>query len=164
MKVKRITSSPFFTKTLHWAFEAGTLLKGFDAALEIIGGLMFLFASNVKLNQLVIILTQHELSEDPHDMVAVLLRNSVAQLTTDARIFGSAYLIVHGLTKLWLVTGLLRGRVWAYPATIGFLCFFIAYEVYRLSYGYSIGLMLLTFFDSFFIFLVWREYRSWKQA
>jgi len=160
MKVGPITIPTFFTRTFHWIFEAGTLLKGFDAALEILGGFIFLFASNIKLNQLIVSLTQHELSEDPHDKVAILLRHSVSQLTTDARVFGSVYLIVHGLTKLWLVTGLLRGRLWAYPATIGFLCLFIAYQLYRLSYSYSIGLMLLTSFDLIFALLVWREYQS----
>jgi len=164
MKIKPKASPLLFTKILHWAFEAGTLIKGFDATLEIIGGLIFLYASNVKLSQWVITLTQHELSEDPNDAIAVLLRHSVSQLTTDSRIFGSTYLIIHGLTKLWLIVGLLRGRLWAYPATIGFLCLFVTYELYRLSHGYSIGLMMLVFFDSFFVFLIWREYRSSRQV
>lgn len=152
-----------FTKWLHRALELGIFLKGFDALFEILGGIIFWFTSNITLNTLVISLTQHELIEDPHDKVALFLRQSVAQFTSDARLFGSAYLILHGLVKLWLVIGLLRRKLWTYPATIGFLCLFIAYQLYRFSYSYSIGLLLLTFFDSIFALLIWREYRIIKR-
>ena len=163
MKTERTTSQPRLTKLLHQALELGIFVKGFDAVLEMIGGAIFWFTSNTTLNKLVISLTQHELIEDPQDKIALFLRQTVAQISSDARLFGSAYLIVHGLTKLWLVTGLLRRKLWAYPATIGFLCLFIAYQLYRLSYSFSIGLLLLTLFDSIFAFLIWREYRSSKK-
>jgi len=150
-------------KILHWAYEMEIWIKGFDAILEIIGGLILLLASNLMLNQLVVSLTQHELVEDPRDMIALLLRHSVANIPLDMRLFGGAYLIIHGLTKLWLVTGLLRSKSWAYPATIIFLCLFIAYQLYRVSYQYSFGLVFLTFFDLAFVFLIWREYRLLKR-
>jgi uncharacterized membrane protein len=149
-------------RILHWAYEIEIWVKGFDAILEVIGGLILLFASNLMLNQIVVSLTQHELVEDPRDMIALLLRQSVANISLDTHIFGGAYLVVHGLTKLWLVTGLLRKKSWAYPATIGFLCLFIAYQLYRVSYQFSIGLALLTFFDLAFVLLIWREYRLLK--
>lgn len=37
---------------------------------------------------------------------------------------------------------------------------FIAYQVYRLSYHFSLGLLLLTIFDAVIVGLTWREYRS----
>jgi uncharacterized membrane protein len=149
-------------KVLHWAYEMEIWVKGFDATLEVIGGLILLLASNLMLNQLVISLTQHELVEDPRDVIATLLRQSVANISVGAHIFGGAYLVIHGLTKLCLVTGLLRRKAWAYPATIGFLCVFIAYQLYRVSYQFSLGLVLLTFFDAAFVFLIGREYRLLK--
>ena len=163
MKKENTTHQTLLKKILHWAFEMGIFIKGFDAVLEIIGGFIFLFASNIALNQLVISLTEHELIEDPHDIIAVTLRHAVSQLSPDTHLFGSAYLIAHGLTKLWLVAGLLRSKPWAYPATIGFLCLFITYQLYRISYHYSLGLVLLTLFDTVFVFLIWREYRFIKR-
>ena len=160
--IPNINDQTFRNKILHWAYEMEIWVKGFDAILEVIGGLILLLASNLLINQIVIGLTQHELVEDPRDMIALLLRQSVTNISLDTHLFGGAYLIIHGLTKLWLVTGLLRSKPWAYPATIGFLCLFIAYQLYRVSYQYSLGLVLLTFFDSAFVFLIWREYRLLK--
>lgn len=154
-----VKNQALLAKWLHRGVELGIFLKGFDAVFEMLGGIIFWFTSNVTLNRLVIALTQHELIEDPQDKVALFLRQSVAQFTSDARLFGSVYLVLHGLIKLWLVTNLLHRKLWSYPATIGFLCIFIVYQLYRFSYSYSIGLLLLTFFDSVFALLIWREYR-----
>jgi uncharacterized membrane protein len=147
-----------FTRLLHRVLELGMLIKGFDAVMEMLGGILFWFASNVTFDQWVISLTQHELIEDPQDIVALFLRQAAAQLSFDAHLFGSTYLIVHGFAKLWLVTGLLRGKRWAYPATLGFLSLFIIYQIYRLSYSFMPGLLLLTIFDFIFAVLIYREY------
>jgi len=150
------------TKILHQVFTLGIWVKGFDAVLEMIGGFLFLTASKLTLNHLVIALTQHELIEDPHDPIAIQFRHAVAQISSGTLIFGSAYLIMHGLTKLVLVIGLLRGKRWAYPAAIGFLCLFIAYQLFQVSYQYSLGLVILTFFDSVFVLSIWHEYQHFK--
>lgn len=158
MKVENALNQTSFTKLLHRVLELGIILKGFDAILEMIGGILFWFASNVTFDQWVISLTQHELIENHQDKVALLFRQAVSQISADAHLFGSVYLIVHGLAKLWLVTGLLRGKLWAYPATFGFLSLFIVYQLYQLSYSFSVGLLMLTFFDSIFALLILREY------
>ena len=152
-------SHPLPQKILHRIFRLGIWVKGFDAVLEIIGGLFFLLASNITLNRLVIALTEHELIEDPQDRIAVTLHQAIAHITPDTRIFGSAYLIGHGLIKLCVVTGLLLGKRWAYPAALAFLCLFIGYQLYHISYHYSLPLVILTFFDSIFVFSIWYEYR-----
>jgi len=157
-----MTHQTFRDKILHWAYELEIWGKGFDAILEVIGGLILLLANNLMLNRFIVSLTQHELVEDPRDMIATLLRQSVANISVGAHIFGGAYLVIHGLAKLWLVTGLLRRKSWAFPTTIGFLCLFIAYQLYRVSYQFSLGLIILTFFDAAFVFLIWREYRLLK--
>jgi len=152
------------TKFLHRVFALGIWLKGIDGALEIIGGAILLLISNATLNQLIVVLTQHELSEDPHDRIATAARQAVAQLSLGTKVFGGVYLIAHGLAKLILVVGLLRGHRWAYPIAIGFLGLFIAYQLYRLSYQFSVGLLLLTLFDVVIVGLTWREYRLFKTS
>ena len=140
-------------------FAAGMWLKGIDGVLEIIGGLLLLIISPATLNRLVIISTQHELVEDPHDQIASALRQAATQFSANTQLFGSMYLIVHGLVKVGIVAGILRGYRWAYPAALGFLGLFIVYQLYRLSYHYSSGLLLLTLFDMVMVWLTWREYR-----
>ncbi len=147
-----------FTRFLHRLLELGLIIKGFDAVLEMIGGLLLWFASSVTFDQWVISLTQHELIEDPQDKVALFFRQAIPQLSVDAHLFGSAYLVIHGLAKVVLITSLLRGKLWAYPATFGFLTLFIIYQIYRLSYNFSTGLLMLTFFDAIFTLLILREY------
>jgi uncharacterized membrane protein len=42
---------------------------------------------------------------------------------------------------------------------IALLGAFIVYQLYRLSYGFSVGLTLLTLFDAFVLWLTVLEYR-----
>lgn len=148
------------TPLLHRIFVVGLWGKAIDGALELAGGLLLLLIPPATLNRLVIALTQHELVEDPRDWLAMTLRHAAAQLSVDSRLFGALYLLVHGLVKLGVVVGVLRGQRRAYPAAIGVLGLFMAYQVYRLSYAFSTGLLLLTIADAAIIGLTWREYTS----
>ena len=148
------------TNFWHRVFAVGIWVKGVDGVLEIIGGGILLLTSNAVLNHLIIVLTQHELIEDPHDWLATAARQAAAQLSTNTRLFGSVYLIAHGLAKVVLVVGILLGQRWAYPSAIAFLSLFIAYQLYRLGYQFSPGLLLLMLFDMVMVALIWREYRG----
>lgn len=57
-----------------------------------------------------------------------------------------------------LVGALLRNQIWAYPWMIVFLVAFIAYQVYRMTFAFSVGLLALTIFDVFVAWLTYREY------
>ena len=49
----------------HKSFKIGILVKGIDGVLEIMGGILLVFLNPSRLNKLVVLLTQHELLEDP---------------------------------------------------------------------------------------------------
>jgi len=134
------------------------VLKGLDGVLELIGGILLLVVSPNAIDQLTRFLTQHELSEDPHDFLANHLLHAAGSLTGASVRFGAAYLLLHGLVKVVLVAALLRNKLWAYPWMIAFLLLFIGYQVYRLALGFSIGLAGLTVFDSIVAWLTYREY------
>lgn len=151
-------------RALHRLFDLGVIIKGIDGALEVAGGVAFLLVKPGTLSALVAFLTAHEISEDPADLVANLLRHGAQQLTSSTTLFAGAYLLVHGLAKLFLVAGLLRGRLWAYPAALWFLTAFVLYQAYRLVLTLSFGLAVLTGFDLVVMFLIWHEYRFRKQA
>ncbi len=149
--------SPGLDKT----FKIGLILKGLDGILEVIGGVLLLFVSPDAINHLARVLTAHELSEDPHDLIANYLLHTTAHLGRGTTIFGAIYLLSHGIAKIVLVALVLRDKLWAYPWLIGLLLAFIAYQLYRITaVHFSIGLTLLTIFDAFLVWLTWREYRA----
>jgi uncharacterized membrane protein len=145
---------------LDQTFEVGIILKGLDGLLEVIGGLLLLVVSPTTIDRVVTNLTQHELSEDPHDLVATHLLRTAHGLTGSAVLFGAVYLLAHGVVKVVLVAALLKNQLWAYPWTIAFLGAFIVYQLYRLRLRPSVGLMALTIFDAVIVWLTYREYRK----
>jgi uncharacterized membrane protein len=149
--------SPALDKT----FKIGLVLKGLDGVLEVVGGMLLLFVSPSVIEHLVRVLTAHELSEDPHDLVARYLLHSTAHLSHGTTLFGAVYLLSHGIAKIVLVALVLRDKLWAYPWLIGLLLVFIVYQLYRIIFvHFSVGLTALTIFDAFLVWLTWREYRS----
>jgi uncharacterized membrane protein len=153
--------SPVLDKT----FKIGLVLKGLDGILEVIGGILLLFVSPQAINQLARVLTAHELSEDPHDLIANYLLHTTAHLGRGTTVFGAIYLLSHGIAKIVLVALVLRDKLWAYPWLIVLLLAFIAYQLYRITaVHFSAGLTALTIFDAFLVWLTWREYQSKRAA
>jgi uncharacterized membrane protein len=148
---------------LHRMFEVGIILKGLDGLAELVGGLVLLLIAPTTINQLVLALTQHELSEDPHDLITSHLSSWGHALTGSSVLFGSLYLLAHGAVKVALVAALLRNKLWAYPWMIGVLTVFIGYQLYRLALTWSPGLALLTLFDAAVAWLTYREYQQQRR-
>jgi uncharacterized membrane protein len=67
---------------LDRAFLVGIVLKGLDGVLEIVGGTLLLLVSPLTIDRISSTLTQHELSEDPHDFLANHLLHAAGALTT----------------------------------------------------------------------------------
>jgi uncharacterized membrane protein len=147
---------------VHIGFEIGILIKGIDGLLEVIGGILLLFLSPIKLNKLVVWLTQHELSEDPKDRIANLLLAVSQSFSIGTQYFGVFYLVTHGIIKCILILLLWNKKLWAYPLTILSLMLFIAYQIYRYTITQSFLLVLLTIFDVVMIALTYIEYRKIK--
>lgn len=149
--------SPALDKT----FKIGLVLKGLDGILEVAGGVLLLFLSPNSIEHIVRTLTAHELSEDPHDVIANYLLHSTSHLSAGITLFGAIYLLSHGIAKIVLVALVFRDKLWAYPWLIALLLVFIAYQIYRLAWvHFSVGLTALTVFDALLVWLTWREYRS----
>jgi uncharacterized membrane protein len=148
---------------LDKTFNVALILKGLDGLLELVGGILLLIISPDTIDRLAHSLTQHELSENPHD----LLIHHLLRLTGNlhhTQTFGAVYLLTHGLVKIVIVIGLLRREHWSYYVAFVFLGGFVIYQIYRLTYAPSLGLVLLTVFDLFIIWLTWREFKRRRQA
>jgi uncharacterized membrane protein len=142
-------------KRIHEAFEIGIVIKGIGACAETILGILLLFTNVTNLVQTLI---QNELIEDPDNFFATHAQ-AFTHVTPQAQLYGALYLLSHGIIKLLLVAGLLRKKMWAYPASLAVLSLFIFYQVIRYFHTHSIGLLVLTVFDLAVVWLVWREYR-----
>lgn len=152
------------TTELDRVFYISLLLKAADSVLEIIGGILTLLISSTTVNNTVSSLTRHELSQDPNDFIANRLLKVGHDLTTGSgRYFAAFYLLSHGLVKVVIIGALFKQKLWAYPWMMGVLGAFVIYQLYRLSYKFSIGLVLLTLFDIFVMWLTWKEYQKHKQ-
>jgi uncharacterized membrane protein len=100
-----------------------------------------------------------KLIEDPNDFVATHLLSLAQNFTVSTQRFYAFYLLSHGVIKLLLVAGLLRNKLWAYPASLVVLGLLIVYQLYRFSYTHGVGLIVLTVFDVIVMGLIWHEYQ-----
>lgn len=149
-------------QSIHVFFDLGVIAKGVDGALEIVGGILLFFISPDRISAIIQVLTQHELSEDPRDLVATYLFNSTHDLTKGVTTFAAAYLLWHGIVKAGLVAGLLLKRRWAYPAAIVAFILFVVYQLYRYTHTHSPALLMLSVLDVLVIILTWMEYKRLK--
>jgi uncharacterized membrane protein len=147
------------------SFKLSLYLKGLDGLLETIGGLLLLLIKPEQINRLAHWITQGELSQDPHDFIANHILKTAHHLTGSSLIFGAAYLLSHGLVKIFLVFMVLRDKLWAYIALIAVTAIFVVYQIYRLTLiKFSVSLLLLSLFDLLIIYLTQKEYRRHASA
>ena len=132
-------------KRVHQLFVAGVLAKGLHALAEIAGGLALTLLSADAIAR----------GLDRIDRNEWLARH----FPVSEQHFYAFYLLSHGLVKAVLVAGLLREKLWAYPASIAVFGLFIAYQLYRYSFTHDAALIALSIFDLFVIALAVHEYR-----
>jgi uncharacterized membrane protein len=146
------------------AFDIGIFFKGLDGVLEIVGGLLLFVVRPETIMGILTTLTQHELSEDPHDRIASQLVRLAQDFSASAQVFAGIYLLSHGVIKVVLVASLFREQLWAYPAAIAVFTLFIAYQMYRYALEPSTAMLALSVLDVIVIVLTWLEYRRLKRA
>lgn len=152
----------FSEKNIHSIFEVSVVLKGIHAVLEVVVGIWALFITKAFLISTVLSLTQEELTEDPKDFIANYFITIANNISISAKYFFVFYLLIYGIIRLLLIIGLLRKKLWAYPASIAVFSIFIIYQLYRYFHTFSISLLLLTILDLVIIFLTVHEYRFIK--
>jgi uncharacterized membrane protein len=146
-------------RRIHQVFAVSVSLKGLHALFEIAAGLALYFTSTATILGWIGRYTTDELSEDPNDWVATHLLRFGQTFSVQEHDFFAFYLLSHGIVKIILVYGLLKEKLWAYPASFVVFGAFIVYQLYRYSFTHDIALILLSIFDLFVIYLAVHEYR-----
>jgi uncharacterized membrane protein len=162
-EISNKSDSNTIEKRITEFFKLSIILKGIHAVIEIVGGLLLLVIPSSVLASLAVWVTQEELLEDPHDLIANFFLKFSSQLSVSSELFGGLYLLSHGLIKIVLVVALLKNKLWAYPWSLVVLSLFILYQVYRFTFTHSLGLIILTIFDLAVMWLIWREYQIIKE-
>ena len=144
---------------IHRIFVVSVLAKGIHAVIEIVSGLALTLISTETIVRTINRWSYDELIENRHDWIAGQLLKFSSHLSVAEHDFYAFYLLSHGIVKSVLVIGLLREKLWAYPASFAVFGLFIAYQLYRYSFTHDFGLILLSIFDLFVIYLAVHEYR-----
>ncbi len=150
----------FIKKLIDKIFDILVLLKSFFGFFEILAGIVFAVSGRLVVNNLIIALTQQEITEDPKDFFANYLIKVSNNFSSSMHIFAVVYLIFHGVVNIFLAVFLLKGKLWAYPAAIGLFLMFLIYQIYRYFYSYSGLLLFLIIFDVLFISMILLEYKK----
>jgi len=146
------------SSVLKKSFKTTMIVKGVDGVLQVLGGLLLSCLKPGTMHHAVVLLTQHELSDDPRDWIALHLLSAIQRLG-DTKTFAAFYLVTQGFIKILLAVLLLRGALWAYPVMIGYALLFMAYQLYRYRLSRAFGWLLLIGFDACVVWLTWHEYR-----
>lgn len=157
--MRRRDLMPAREKRIHDIFAVSVLLKGAHAVIEIAGGVALYMFSTQAIVALLNRFAESELIEDPNDFVAGHLMKFAQGFSVEAHHFYAFYLFSHGVVKIVLVAGLLREKLWAYPASFAVFTAFIVYQLYRFSYTHEVSLIALSILDAIVIALAWHEYR-----
>ncbi len=144
-------------------FEASVLIKGVEGVAETIAGLAILILGSNFLSTFAYNITQDELQENPHDLIATYIFHTGQHLASGGTTFLVAYLLVHGIIKLVAVISLLRNQLWGYIFSMITLGLFMLYQIYQVALDHSVFIALLTIFDIFLMWLIYREYQVQKQ-
>jgi uncharacterized membrane protein len=146
-------------KRIHQIFVVSILFKGAQALIEIISGVALYLVSTETIVRTINRWSYNELFENKNDWIANHLLEFARTFSVAEHNFYAFYLLSHGIIKTGLVVGLLREKLWAYPASFAVFGLFIVYQLYRYSFTHDIGLIVLSIFDLFVIYLAWHEYR-----
>lgn len=143
---------------LHWFFEVSVFLKGLHAILEIAGGFLILLVSQNFITQILVYLSQENITDNGQDFLANHLMNFVQNFSVGTQHFVAFYLLSHGIVKLFLVYGLLKEKLWSFPLAIFVFSFFAFYQVERYFFTHSLTLLFLTILDLLVISLTLHEW------
>jgi uncharacterized membrane protein len=148
---------------IHNVFDITLILKGAHAFIETIGGLLLYAVSTANILRIVTFFVQGEIREDPHDIVANYFLQMGASLGGSSKSFVALYLLGHGIINGVMVVSLWKEKLWAYPFSFVVLGAFMAYQLYLLTFGFSVWLAAFTMLDMVILILVWHEYGVVKE-
>ncbi len=150
-------------KTYYLLFEASLIFKAAYSIVEVILGFLFIFFDYQTLYGIAVSLTGDELSPGQTGPVWTYVIHAMKDFATTPREFWAFLFISHGVVKLFLIWGLLRQKLWSYPASAVVFVLFIISQLYQIWYTPSLVLWFITIFDVVVVVLIIHEYKRKKK-
>jgi uncharacterized membrane protein len=135
----------------------------FYGTMRIILGFWLLNLIDMPLSDLLHSLMSHELVEDPNDLLYRILNSFLQLHPLSVTYFLSAYLFFWGATDIVLSASLLRHKLWAFPASLTLIGFFVGYELYRLTETRSLILLFFICVDAGIWWLIKDEWKKTRR-
>ena len=146
--------------TQHRLFDIVVILKGLNGLVELVAGAALIMIPAGAIANWADLMTRHELSTDPNDVIANLVMHWAANFGHGTQVFAAIYLLLHGVAKSALAGLLLLGQKIAYPIALVFFSLFVVYALYRLTLSWSWVLAIVVAFDIIAIIIIAREWQS----
>ena len=155
----KLLSEHFYHRIFRW----GVVGKAIISAGEIAAGLLFIFVSYNTLRNWAFAIFGGELNEAPSDSLWNYFATEAHRFAATPQAVWAFIFLSHGIVKMFLVGGLWREKLWAYPTSAIIFAGFVAYQFYQMTYTPSLALWAITIFDIILIALILHEYRHRKR-
>lgn len=148
--------TPSEEHVVHEFFLVSVILKGLISVAEVVVGIAVLLIPPQTIVEVTLTLLNHL----PIASVQAKLIAEVSKYTSGTALFVSFYLLSRGIVKVALVWGLLKGKLVAYPLSLGALTILVLYQTYQIvTPPFSLIIFLLTVFDLLVMYFVYREWK-----
>ncbi|MFA6523665.1 MAG: DUF2127 domain-containing protein [Candidatus Peribacteraceae bacterium] len=131
----------------HRLFQIGVISKGIGGLSDVLLGIVAVAVPKIALQHTILSVFHNALVRDPDFVLANVLYESLRGISMRTQHFIAFYLFSHGIIKIFLVTQLLRGKLWAFPVSATFMSILICYQLFRFTQTHSLVLLFFTFLD-----------------
>jgi uncharacterized membrane protein len=149
---------------LNQIYIASLLLKGFNALLECGLGAFLGVYKSADMHSLLLHWFDGPFFHGKGAWIASSVLDYSASVPEATHSFFAIYLMLHGLAKVVLVSGLLAKKNWAYPLALAALSGFILYQIFRYMHSHALGLVVLTVFDILVLAMIVNDYFKSKKV
>lgn len=146
-------------KTYYSLFRIGVVIKAAIALGELVVGTLVVFMSPERISNFIYAVAGVEFTEPQGGLIWKLVAGSLKDFTATSQAVWAFVFLSHGIVKMFLLGGLWKNKLWAYPTSALIFTGFVFYQLYELSVVPSILLWLITIFDIVLIWLIWHEYK-----
>lgn len=147
----RDSYNTLFTFGMWWRIAYG--------ATRLAIGVTLLSVVGTPLSVLFYRLTAHELAMDPDNSLLLYVGHSLTHHNFMVTYFLAGYLIFWGVVDMVLSYNVLRNKLWAFPASLALISFFIVYEMFRFTHTHSAVLLGIIVVDLALVLLIGHHYR-----
>lgn len=148
----------------HMLFEYSILLKALFAMFEVVSGLLLRLIPFDAITRFMLMITPDDGADGMPGFFDRHLSMWEHHISMSSLHYAGLYLLSHGAIKLLLITGLWKKTLWMYPLSIVVFMLFIVYQMHHFLITGAWGMVVLSIFDTFVIYLIGREYSHLKAS